>query len=58
MNRCHIALRESISKATLENAMEWLGSQGLVAEEGGKLALSDAPGLRAIVDGIAPYLAG
>jgi len=24
----HVMMRESISKATLENAMEWLGSQG------------------------------
>jgi glycerol-3-phosphate O-acyltransferase len=52
-----IALREAVSKATLDNAIEWLVSQGLLAEGDGKLSLADRGALRAIVDGIAPYLA-
>ncbi|HTN52269.1 MAG TPA: 1-acyl-sn-glycerol-3-phosphate acyltransferase [Anaeromyxobacter sp.] len=54
-----IALRESLSKATLENALEWLVVQGILAEEGGKLRLArsgDASELRGIMDGIAPHL--
>jgi glycerol-3-phosphate O-acyltransferase len=55
-----IALRESLSKATLENAVEWLVVQGLAAEHGGALRLADPGGapLRAIVDGITPHIAG
>ncbi|ABC81063.1 1-acyl-sn-glycerol-3-phosphate acyltransferase [Anaeromyxobacter dehalogenans] len=55
-----IALREAISKATLENALEWLISQRVIAEEAGKLRLagsSSTAELRAIMDGIAPHLA-
>jgi glycerol-3-phosphate O-acyltransferase len=55
-----IAQRESLSKATLENAAEWLVTQGILAEEGGKLRLAragDVAELRAIMDGIAPHLA-
>ncbi len=53
-----IALRESLSKATLENAVEWLVSQRALAEDGGALAVRDGgAGLRAVVDGIAPLLA-
>jgi glycerol-3-phosphate O-acyltransferase len=52
-----LALRESLSKATVENAVEWLVAQGVLAEDGEKLALRDAAALRAIVDGIAPHLA-
>ena len=52
-----IVLRESVSKATLENALEWLLSQGLLAADGGRIALRDRDGVRAIVDGIAPLLA-
>jgi glycerol-3-phosphate O-acyltransferase len=55
-----IALRESLSKATLDNAVEWLIAQGLLAEEGGKLRLpreGDVAELRGIMDGIAPHLA-
>ncbi len=52
-----IALREAVSKATLENAIEWLLSQGLVAEEAGRITVRDRDGIRAIVDGIAPLLA-
>ncbi len=52
-----IALRESVSKATLENAIEWLVSQGLLADAGARLSVRDRAGLRAIVDEIAPLLA-
>ncbi len=52
-----LALRESLSKATVENAVEWLVAQGVLAEDGDRLALRDAAALREIVDGIAPYLA-
>jgi glycerol-3-phosphate O-acyltransferase len=52
-----IALRESVSKATLENAIEWLVSKALVSEHGGRLSVADREALRGIVDGIAPYLA-
>jgi glycerol-3-phosphate O-acyltransferase len=52
-----VALRESVSKATLENAIEWLVSGSLLTDDGGRLALADRDGVRAIVDGIAPYLA-
>ncbi len=52
-----IALRESVSKATLENAAEWLITQHLLTEEGGKLALADRDALRRVVDGIAPLIA-
>ena len=51
-----IALRESLSKATLENAVEWLLVQGLLAEEGGAIVLRDAAGVRAIVDRTTPLL--
>jgi glycerol-3-phosphate O-acyltransferase len=52
-----VALRESVSKATIENAAEWMITQGLLGEEKGKLSLRDADALRAIVQGIAPLLA-
>jgi glycerol-3-phosphate O-acyltransferase len=51
-----VALRESLSKATVENAVEWLVAQGMVAEEGEKLALGDAAALQAVIDGITPLL--
>jgi glycerol-3-phosphate O-acyltransferase len=54
-----IALRESLSKATLENAVEWFVSQGVIHEEGGRLCVRDGgAALRAIVDGITPHFAG
>jgi glycerol-3-phosphate O-acyltransferase len=54
-----IALRESLSKATLENAVEWLVSQGVIHEESGKLCVSDGGvALRRIVDGITPQSGG
>jgi len=46
-----------VSKATIENAIEWLVSQALVFEREGRLSLADRDALRAIVDEIAPYLA-
>jgi glycerol-3-phosphate O-acyltransferase len=52
-----IALRESVSKATIENAIEWTVTQGLVSEQDGKLALADRDALREIVDRIAPLIA-
>jgi glycerol-3-phosphate O-acyltransferase len=54
-----IAHRETLSKATLENAVEWLLVQGILAEDSGKLRLAPAGGaveLRGIMDGIAPHL--
>jgi glycerol-3-phosphate O-acyltransferase len=56
-----IAHRESLSKATLENAAEWLVVQGILAEDEGKLRLAPGPAgaeLRGIMDRIAPHLAG
>jgi glycerol-3-phosphate O-acyltransferase len=55
-----IALPESLSKATISNAVEWLVGQGLLVEvEGGKLRLGPegAGAIRAVLDGIAPHLA-
>jgi glycerol-3-phosphate O-acyltransferase len=52
-----IALREAVSKATMENAIEWLVAQGHLSEDAGRLSVRDREGLRAIVDGIAPLLA-
>jgi glycerol-3-phosphate O-acyltransferase len=54
-----VQLRESLSKATIENAAEWLVTQGIIAEQGGKLSLADGTGaeLRRIVDGITPQFA-
>lgn len=52
-----IALRESLSKATVENAVEWLVSQGILADEAETIAIRDPAALRAIIDGIGPLLA-
>jgi glycerol-3-phosphate O-acyltransferase len=52
-----VALRESLSKATVENAVEWLLTQEIVAEEGDALSLRDPAALRAIMDRIAPHIA-
>ncbi|HEX9049570.1 MAG TPA: 1-acyl-sn-glycerol-3-phosphate acyltransferase [Anaeromyxobacter sp.] len=53
-----IALRESLSKAHVENALEWLVTEGVVAESAGKLAAAeDGERLRHIVDAISPLLA-
>ncbi len=52
-----VVLRESLSKATVENAVEWLLAQGIVAEDADALSLRDPAGLRKIVDGIAPHIA-
>jgi glycerol-3-phosphate O-acyltransferase len=54
-----VLLRESLSKATIENAVEWLAGQGILAEQYGKLRLAragDVTELRGIMDGIAPHL--
>lgn len=55
-----IALRETLNKATIENAVEWLVVQGIAVETDGALRLADPSGgaLRAIVDGITPHFAG
>jgi glycerol-3-phosphate O-acyltransferase len=52
-----IAVRESLSKATLENAVEWMIAQGAVAEQDGRLTVRDRDALREIVDGMSPFLA-
>jgi glycerol-3-phosphate O-acyltransferase len=52
-----IALRESVSKATLENAAEWLVSQGLLEERGGRLALRDGESVRELVEELGRLLA-
>ncbi|MBK9518847.1 MAG: 1-acyl-sn-glycerol-3-phosphate acyltransferase [Anaeromyxobacter sp.] len=50
--------REALSKATIENAVEWLVATGQLTEAGGKLGLAQAPAdLREIIDGMTPYLA-
>ncbi len=51
-----LALRESLSKATLENAREWFVSQRVMTPEPGGLRVADAAALGAVVDGIAPFL--
>jgi glycerol-3-phosphate O-acyltransferase len=52
-----IAARESVSKAPLENAVEWLVSQGLLSDLDGALALRDREAVRRIVDQIGRCLA-
>lgn len=52
-----IALRESLSKATVENAVEWLVGQTILSEADGKMTVRDAAALRAIVDALTPLLA-
>ena len=53
----HLQCRESLSRATIENAVEWLVSTGLLEEEAGKLRITQAPAdLREIIDGMTPYL--
>ncbi len=53
-----IALRESLSKAHVENALEWLVTEGVVAESGGKLSSQEGGArLRDIVDLVTPLLA-
>ncbi len=49
--------REALSKATLENAVEWLVSTGRIEERDGGLWISQDPvDLREIIDGMTPYL--
>jgi glycerol-3-phosphate O-acyltransferase len=52
-----IAVRESVSKAPLENALEWLVSQGLLGEENGAITLRDREAARQVVDQIGRCLA-
>jgi len=54
-----LAHREALSKATLENAVEWLVQQKALAEEGGRLSLAPAwreGRLAALVDAIDLHL--
>ncbi len=54
-----VVLRESLSKATLGNAIEWLVDQGLLLEgDGGRLRLADrtCEALRGVVEEIGRYL--
>ncbi len=54
-----VALRESLSKATLSNALEWMVDQGLLVElEDGRLRLGDRTGngLQAVIEEIGRYL--
>jgi glycerol-3-phosphate O-acyltransferase len=53
-----IALREALSKATLENAFAWLAAQGVTEAKDGKVVLAAGGGgerLQAVLDGIAPH---
>jgi glycerol-3-phosphate O-acyltransferase len=52
-----IALRESLSKATVENAVEWFVEQTLLSEKDDRLGAFDVAALRAIVDALTPLLA-
>jgi glycerol-3-phosphate O-acyltransferase len=53
-----IVLRESLSKAHVENALEWLVSQEIVSESDGRLSVRDGgKALREVVDVITPLLA-
>jgi glycerol-3-phosphate O-acyltransferase len=53
-----VALREALSKATLENAVEWLVSQRFLDEREGRIHVGGGgvEALRAIADGIALHL--
>jgi glycerol-3-phosphate O-acyltransferase len=51
-----IALREALSKATLENAFSWMVSQGILAADDGKIRLGAGEGLDEVLAGIAPHL--
>ena len=49
--------REALSKATLENSVDWLLSAGLIVDRSGRLHRSDDPdALREIIDGITRHL--
>jgi glycerol-3-phosphate O-acyltransferase len=53
----HITAREALSKATLENAVEWLLSLHRIVEKDGRLARGPEPdALREIIDVIALHL--
>ena len=54
-----VVLRESLSKATLSNALEWMVDQALLLElEDGRLRLADRTGsaLQGVVEEIGRYL--
>ncbi len=52
-----IATREALSKATLENSVEWLLSSGRIVDRNGRLELATDPdALREIIDGITRHL--
>jgi glycerol-3-phosphate O-acyltransferase len=52
-----VALREALSKATLENSIHWLLSTGLIVDRNGRLELGAGPdALREIIDGITRHL--
>jgi glycerol-3-phosphate O-acyltransferase len=52
-----LATREALSKATLENSVDWLLSAGLIVDRSGRLHRSDDPdALREIIDGITRHL--
>jgi glycerol-3-phosphate O-acyltransferase len=52
-----IAAREALSKATLENSVDWLLSVGRLVERDGRLeGSSDPDALREIIDGITRHL--
>jgi glycerol-3-phosphate O-acyltransferase len=49
--------REALSKATLENSIDWLVSSGRIIDRDGRLELSTTPdALREIIDGITRHL--
>ncbi|MFT3915690.1 MAG: 1-acyl-sn-glycerol-3-phosphate acyltransferase [Anaeromyxobacteraceae bacterium] len=52
-----VALREALSRATLENAIAWLTTQGVLAAKDGKVALAEggAARLAGILDGVRPH---
>jgi glycerol-3-phosphate O-acyltransferase len=48
---------EALSKATLENAVEWMLSTGRIVDRNGRLERSPEPdALREIIDGITRHL--
>ncbi len=52
-----VALREALSKATLENSVDWLLSTGAIVDRNGRLDRGAEPdALRGIIDGITRHL--
>jgi glycerol-3-phosphate O-acyltransferase len=53
-----LSLRETLSKATLENAVEWLGGQGYLSDRNGSVVAGpQAEALPTLVERIAMHLA-